>query len=173
MLKSSTIFLRTLQSNDVDNILKWENNPKNWQVSGTTRDFTEEEIEVFVNSEHDLEVNQQIRYVICLNSTKEAIGTLDLFEHDAQSKTVGIGILIANQENRKRGYASETLNLIIDYCRNELKLVNLFCNIIKMRRIRPNTTTRVVVLMMVTEPQRTQPCLLIVLKLDSIMYVVQ
>jgi len=131
LLKSSTIFLRTLQSNDVDNILKWENNPKNWQVSGTIRDFTEEEIEVFVNSEHDLEVNQQIRYVICLNSTKEAIGTLDLFEHDAQSKTVGIGILIANQENRKRGYASETLNLIIDYCRNELKLVNLFCNIIK------------------------------------------
>ena len=42
-----------------------------------------------------------------------------------------IGILIGEKSYRNKGYASEALNLIIDYCRNELSLVNLFCNIQK------------------------------------------
>lgn len=131
MLKSNNIFLRTLQTSDAEAILKWENNPKNWEISGTKSPFTKEEIETFVNSKSDLKLNQQIRYVICLNSNKKVIGTIDLFEYDVQKNKVGLGVLIAETEFRKKGHASEALTIIIDYCRNELKAVNLFCNIIK------------------------------------------
>ena len=131
MLKSTNIFLRTLQSSDAEVIFEWENNPKNWEISGTKSAFTKEEINTFVNGNHDLKENQQIRYVICLNDPEEAIGTIDLFEYDAKKKAVGLGVLIAGTENRNKGYASEAINLMIDYCRNELKLVHLFCNIIK------------------------------------------
>ncbi len=131
MLSSKNIFLRTLQPYDTDDISKWENDSKNWKVSGTIKPFTKAEIESFVNAEHNINLNKQIRYVICLNSTQKAIGTVDLFEYDTQNKILGVGILIAELTNRNKGYASESLGLIIDYCRNELRIVNLFCNILK------------------------------------------
>ncbi len=131
MLIGKHIFLRKLQTTDVDAILKWENNAENWNVSGTTKPFTHSDIESFVNGQHDLQLNEQIRYVICLNASKTPIGTIDLFEFNGQTKTVGIGVLIAEKAHRNKGYASEAIELIIDYCRNELNLVNLFCNIQK------------------------------------------
>lgn len=131
MLKSKNIFLRTLQSNDVDLILKWENNPKNWKVSGTKKSFTKDEIEGLVNGFHNIKANQQIRYVICLNQSKTPIGTIDLFDYDTMRNEVGVGVLIAEEDNKCRGYATEALELVVGYCRNELNAVNLFCNITK------------------------------------------
>lgn len=125
------IFLRELQPTDADVMLKWENDVDNWKVSGTTKPFTKEQIETFVNNPQNLELNEQMRFVICLIDSKKPIGTLDLFEFDAVEKAVGIGILIAEKAFRNKGYAEEALNLVTDYCRNELKLVNVFCNIQK------------------------------------------
>ncbi len=131
MINGSHIFLRELQYSDVDFIFKWENDTENWKVSGTTKPFTKDEIETFVTAQQDLTLNEQIRYVICLQDSESPIGTIDLFELDATKKTVGIGILIGEKVYRNKGYALEALNLMIDYCRNELSLVDLFCNIQK------------------------------------------
>tara|TARA_B110000263_G_C14992143_1_gene366475 strand:+ start:23 stop:520 length:498 start_codon:yes stop_codon:yes gene_type:complete len=131
VLKSTNIFLRELQSTDVDFILDCENNSENWEVSGTTQPFTKQEITEFVDAKHDIYLNEQIRYVICINDLKTPIGTVDLFEFDEQTKSAGIGILIADKDSRRKGFAYEALNLISDYCRNELSVVNLFCNIQK------------------------------------------
>ncbi|MDG1476402.1 MAG: GNAT family N-acetyltransferase [Vicingaceae bacterium] len=131
MLSGSNIFLRELHSTDVDVMLKWENDQNNWKVSGTRKLFAKAEIEVFVNSKHDLIQDKQIRYVICLNDSGKPIGTIDLFEFDAAKKAVGIGVLIAETPFRNKGFATETLMLMVEFCRNELKLVNLFCNIQK------------------------------------------
>ena len=117
LLKSQNIYLRKLQSIDIDLILKWENDIENWEVTGTTKSFTKEEITKFVNGNHDLSLNEQIRYVICLNSNNKAVGTIDLFEYDVQNKTIGVGVLIAETKDRKKGYASEAVNIISDYCR--------------------------------------------------------
>jgi len=131
VINGSHIFLRKLQATDVDVMLEWENNTENWKVSGTTKPFTKEDIETFVNGEQNLALNEQIRYVICLQDSKKPIGAIDLFEFAGHQKTVGIGILIGDKSYRNKGYASEALHLIVDYCRNELSLVNLFCNIQK------------------------------------------
>ena len=131
MLKGSNIFLRKLSPSDAEVILKWENNAANWEISGTTTPFTEAEIDVFVNGEHDIVKNKQIRYIICLNEIELVIGTIDLFEFDSLNKTIGIGVLIAEDVHRKKGYAGEALALLLDYCSNELSVVNAFCNITK------------------------------------------
>jgi diamine N-acetyltransferase len=131
LLIGTHIFLRAIQSSDVDFIIAIENNPENWEVSGTTTPFTREEITSFVNTEHDIYTNKQYRFIICLSTTNQSIGTLDLFEFDEQLKQVGIGILIAEKENRNKGFASEALKLVINYCATELKIVQFFCNIFK------------------------------------------
>jgi diamine N-acetyltransferase len=131
VLSGLNIFLRELQPTDVDVMFNWENNANNWKVSGTVQSFTKAEIETFVNTPQDLIQNEQIRYVIFLNNSQIPIGTVDLFEFDAAKKTVGIGVLIAEKAFRNKGFAQEGINLITNYCRNELKLVNVFCNIQK------------------------------------------
>ncbi len=129
MLNTENIGLRKLQSTDVDLILEWENNIENWSVSGTTQPFRKDEISQFVNGVHDVYLNKQIRYIICLNSNNKAVGTIDLFELDTENRTVGVGVLIADKENRNKGYASEALDVISNYCRNELNVVTIFCNV--------------------------------------------
>jgi len=131
LLKSENIFLRTLQASDADVMLKWENDPQIWVVSGTKKPFTKEEIDEFVKGNHDLKENQQIRYFICLNESIKPIGTIDLFEYNAHKKMAGVGVLIAEDANKQKGFATEALSLMIHYCRNELGVVNLFCNITK------------------------------------------
>jgi diamine N-acetyltransferase len=131
LLIGTHIFLRAIQPSDVDFILALENNPENWEVSGTTTPFTREEITSFVNAEHDIYKNKQYRFIICLSANNQSIGTIDLFEFDEQLKQVGIGILIGEKEDRNKGYASEALKLVINYCATELKIVQLFCNIFK------------------------------------------
>lgn len=131
MLIGNHIFLRAIQPSDVDFILALENNSENWEVSGTTTSFTREEITTFVNTEHNIYKNYQYRFIICLSTNNQPIGTIDLFEFDEQQNQVGIGILIAKKEDRNKGYASEALRLVVNYCVTELKIVQLFCNIFK------------------------------------------
>lgn len=131
MLTGRNIFLRKLQVFDTRTILKWENNPTNWSISGTKKPFSEEEIIAFTAGEQNLIKNNQLRYIICLNTSKDSIGTIDLFEYDKGSKKVGIGVLIAESKERRKGFAIEALILLINYCKNELQLNTIFCNIDK------------------------------------------
>lgn len=59
----------------------------------------------------------------------KCIGCVDLFEFDPRNKRAGVGILIANQADRGKGYATEALHLIIDYAFEVLDLHQLFSNV--------------------------------------------
>ena len=129
MIDGSKIYMRTPQLTDVDKMLEWENNPQNWEVSGTKEAYNKADIEKLVKSQQGLFADQQMRYLICLKSDDYPIGTLDFFEYNKHKKTVGLGILIAENEHRNKGHATEAIQLAINYCGSELQLSNLFCNI--------------------------------------------
>jgi diamine N-acetyltransferase len=61
---------------------------------------------------------------------KIAIGTIDIFKFDSFHKRAGIGILIANEEYRRKGYAFMSLTCLIKYCFKTLQLHQLYCNIL-------------------------------------------
>ncbi|MCB0409515.1 MAG: GNAT family N-acetyltransferase [Flavobacteriales bacterium] len=125
------VYLRPPHTSDVDILFEWENNPDNWEVSDTKDAFIKKQIEDFVQSTHDIYINQQYRFMICLEQTDEAIGCIDLFEFNEQQKRVGVGILIGNEKERKKGFARQSLQLLVDYCKNQLKVRCVFCHIFK------------------------------------------
>jgi diamine N-acetyltransferase len=128
-LKSNSIFLRALESTDLELIYALENNMEIWQVSNTLTPFNKDVIELYLHAAHqDIYTNKQLRLMICLNDLNTAIGTIDLFDYDPMHLRVGIGILIFD-EFRKRGYAFEAIELIKQYCKNTLLLNQLYCNI--------------------------------------------
>ena len=134
MLKGEQIYLRTLEPADADIIWKWENNSDNWRVSNTLVPFSRKLIEDYVNSAQDIYSIKQLRFIICLVENDKEIGAIDLFDFDPYHQKVGLGILIAELQDRRNGYAKEAVLLIKEYCFNHLNLHQVYCNILSKNK---------------------------------------
>lgn len=133
-LTGKNIRLRAIEPADLDIIYEWENDPGNWLISNTITPFSKQVLRKYIENAHiDIHEARQLRLMIDLidssGSMKEIIGTVDLFDFDPVHHRAGIGILIANQENRMKGYASESLAVLIQYAFETLQLHQLYCNI--------------------------------------------
>ena len=129
MLKGKQVYLRVVESEDIPTLLKWENDPENWKVSGTEVPYTESEMESFVTNHLPIQITGQMRFIITNNSNDLPIGTIDLFEANFKNGFAGVGVLIAEKEFRNKGLAYEALNLLIGFCGGRLELHHLHCSI--------------------------------------------
>ena len=129
ILSGKNIKLRALETTDVDLLYRWENNTAIWKVSNTIVPFSKESIEQFITYERDIYADKQLRLVICRIDNEKAIGCLDLFDFDMRNQRAGIGVLIAEESERKKGYASEALEIVINYAFSTLFLHQIYCNI--------------------------------------------
>lgn len=123
------IFLRPPELEDLELLYKWENNANFQQFSSHKNNYSKEEISDFIKTNKNIRENQQFRLMICEQSTKKRLGTVDLYDIDTAKKQAGIGILIAEKQDRKRGYASQALGLAEIFAREKLSLKELFCEI--------------------------------------------
>ena len=128
-LTGKHIKLRALEPSDVDLIYNWENNTAIWKVSNTIVPFSKETISQFITYERDIYADKQLRLVICKIEDDKAIGTIDLFDFDMRHQRAGVGVLLAEESERKKGYASEALEIVINYGFTTLMLHQLYCNI--------------------------------------------
>jgi diamine N-acetyltransferase len=131
MLKGPNIFLRPIEPEDATKILLWENNPEHWKVSGTEAPYSMHGILEYINSIQNFRQSGELRLMICLNETKETIGTLDLFEANFKHGRAGVGILIANKVYRNKSYAKESLDLLKEYAFDFLGFHNLIANVLE------------------------------------------
>lgn len=109
------ICLRPMNLSDVDDVLRWENNPDNWHFSNTDSPYSKADIIGLVEELSKADAGQQ-RFIICDDTTERRIGALDLFEIDRETKTGGVGVLIAEKEDRLKGYAKKALELLEIEC---------------------------------------------------------
>lgn len=115
---------------DIDLLYKWENMPENWLVSNTFNPFSKYTLEKFIDaSTKDIYETRQLRLMIIDKSNEQAIGAIDLFDFDPFHLRAGVGILIGEKNARKKGYASEALEVLISYAGKILLLKQLYCNI--------------------------------------------
>jgi diamine N-acetyltransferase len=128
-IKSEHIYLRALESFDLEVLYNSENNLDVWKVSNTLTPFSKDVLELYLQTAHqDIYTNKQLRLMICLNKTNEPIGTIDLFEFDPMHFRVGVGVLIF-EPFRKKGYAFEAIELVKEYTQKTLLMNQIFCNI--------------------------------------------
>jgi diamine N-acetyltransferase len=127
MLEMKKIKLRTLLSTDLEFLQKIENDKNLWEYGSDRKKFTKEELTNYIkNSSEKIQKAKQFRFVVDYNNTP--VGFVDLFEY--KDSSAGVGIII-DEEYQKRGFASESLRLLIDYSLEDLKLKNLHCKISK------------------------------------------
>ena len=123
MLEGKDLILRALEPADIDFLFEWENNEKLWHLSNTIAPFSRFVLEQYIlNSHRDIYTNKQLRLMIDIKNedANNPIGSIDLFDFDPINKRAGIGVLIT-EENRNKGYASEALEMLIEYCFSKLQ----------------------------------------------------
>ncbi len=128
----TNISLRAPEPTDVDVLYRWENDQRVWHLGNTLAPYSRFELEQFVlNADHDIFTSRQLRFMIDWHTAPEkpiTVGSIDLYEFEPQHRRAGIGILI-DENYRRKGFASEALQLLSDYCFNTLNLHQVYCNI--------------------------------------------
>jgi diamine N-acetyltransferase len=133
------IILRALEPTDIDALYKWENDPEIWHVSNTCTPYSKYILEKYIENSHlDIYQVKQLRLMIDIrvrdSNTQRSIGTVDLFEFDPYHNRAGVGILIGDKSDRKKGYAFMALNKFLEYSFHTLQLHQVYCNITEGNR---------------------------------------
>ena len=130
-MEYKSIKLRALEPEDLELLYNWENNESNWTISNTVSPFSRYTLKRYLENSHKtIYETSQLRLMIDHIQDKVTIGTIDLFDFDPFHNRAGVGILIANETYRRKGYATMSLTCIIDYCFKTLKLHQVYCNIL-------------------------------------------
>ena len=111
------LYLRALEKEDLDKIEEWMNDPEiRHLTNGKEIPLNRSQGEGFfekMNKNQDM-----ILFGICLNND-DLIGVLNL---TLQMRNATFGITIGDKTHWNKGYGTETIKLILDYCFNTLNL---------------------------------------------------
>jgi diamine N-acetyltransferase len=130
-MKYEKIKLRALEPEDLELLYEWENNDSYWIISNTITPFSKFTLKRYLRNSHkNIYETGQLRLMIDIFAEMKTIGTIDIFDFDPFHKRAGIGILIADEAQRRKGYASMALKCLIQYCFKTLQLHQLYCNIL-------------------------------------------
>ncbi|WP_109298954.1 GNAT family N-acetyltransferase [Aquimarina sp. AU474] len=128
-LKGKNIYLRALEPEDIDFIYTIENDERIWEMSSTQTPYSRFLIMQYLENAHqDIYEIKQLRLVICAKDDA-LLGLIDLFDFNPTHNRAGVGVIIAEDENRGKGYGAEALELIIKYGKTHLRLHQLYANI--------------------------------------------
>jgi diamine N-acetyltransferase len=130
-LANNQIKFRAPEPSDLDLLYIWENDTSTWLSGITLAPFSKFVLTKYLETAHlDIFETKQLRFMIDLiGKPSRTIGAIDIFDYDSFNNRAGVGILIAETTDRLKGYATEALNLLQDYCFNILGLNQLYCNI--------------------------------------------
>ena len=129
------ITLRAVEPEDLELFYIWENNESLWSQSNTLVPFSKFTLKRYIDNSHkSIYETGQLRLMIDLRDENKTIGTIDLFDFDHFHSRAGLGILIADESYRHKGYASMAMKCIINYAFVTLRLHQLWCNILESNK---------------------------------------
>lgn len=131
VLETDAVRLRALEPEDIDVLYKWENDTRIWKMSNTVAPFSRHVLRRFVEDQkYDIYETKQLRMIIESRKDSRAVGAIDLFDIDPTNRRAGVGILVYEDMDQGKGYASGALTAMIKYAFQILGLNQLYCNIL-------------------------------------------
>ncbi len=126
ILAYGSIVLRAIEPADIDLLYRWENDSSLWEISNTRMPFSKHLLEQYIQySSRDIYEQKQLRLII-QNTENKPVGAVDLFDFDPYNQRAGIGILVHDPEDRRHGYAYDTLMGLENYVLETLGIRQLF-----------------------------------------------
>ena len=130
ILENDGIRLRAVEPEDLELLYRWENDESNWKLSNTLVPYSRYILKKYIaGSGKSIYETGQMRLMIDIVPDERTVGTIDLYDFDHYHNRAGVGILIADPSDRKKGYASAALSCLINYAFDAIGLHQLWCNI--------------------------------------------
>lgn len=131
MILGLNIRLRALEPEDLEKLYDWENNLEWMRFGDVHLPYGKHLIRDYLERAHeDFYHVRQLRFMIdALLPQPGAVGHIDLYDFEPHHMRAAVGLLIANREDRGKGYASEALDCLIQYAREYLHLHQLHCTV--------------------------------------------
>jgi len=129
-LYGETIYLRALESTDLDFLYQLENEESVWEVSNTATPYSKFVLKKYLENAHrDIYEVKQLRLVVCMSEDDRPLGFIDLFDFDPKHHRVGVGIIIFSEAHRQKGYAAQALTVLSKYAFSHLGIHQMYANI--------------------------------------------
>ncbi len=128
IIKGQNIVLRAIEPEDAELLFKLINDPETeyllggWSFPVSQKD----QLDWIVSLSRD---NSNLRCMIQINETSEAVGTVILNNIDCKNGTAAIHIKIAGNAHKGKGYGTEAINTLVDYGFNELRLHCIYAQV--------------------------------------------
>jgi diamine N-acetyltransferase len=123
------IELRAMEPEDLELLYDWENDTSLWELSNTRAPYSRFLLAQYLkDASGDVFEHKQVRLII-QTEEKKAVGAVDLFEIDLFHQRAGVGILIHKTEDRRHGYAIDTLKALENYASETLGVRQLYASI--------------------------------------------
>ncbi len=132
ILENDGIRLRAVEPEDLELLYRWENDETNWKQSNTLVPYSRYILKKYIaGSRKSIYETGQLRLMVDVLPDERTVGTIDLYEFDHYHNRAGVGILIADPADRKKGYASAALECLVSYAFETIGLHQLWCNILE------------------------------------------
>ncbi|MFI3240921.1 MAG: GNAT family N-acetyltransferase [Bacteroidales bacterium] len=124
-LSNDIITLRALEPTDIDTLYRWENDSTLWETGNAIAPFSRLQLWKYIQSyDGTIHTTNQLRLIVELLATHEAIGTIDLYDYDPRNNRCYVGILIDSKYQRQ-GYGTQALTLANRYATEVLGIHSL------------------------------------------------
>ena len=128
-LTGDLIYLRALEPDDLDFLYRIENDASIWEISGTLQPYSRHILKKYLEaSGRDIYEAKQLRLGVCTQQ-KELVGLVDLYNFDPSNARAGVGIIIAEERSRNKGYGGEAIELICKYGFGQLGLHQIYAGV--------------------------------------------
>ena len=129
LFRGESVMLRAPEPSDLEFICKLENDTNSWNAGNIEVPYSHFQVEQYLLSlQHDIHSERQVRLMIDKINSGQCIGTIDLFDFEPMHRRAAVGIILIEEE-RGKGFATESLRLVIRYGFQILNLHQLFCSV--------------------------------------------
>jgi RimJ/RimL family protein N-acetyltransferase len=119
-LESNRLILSQISEKDISNeYISWLNDKDVNRFLGFNGDYTVNMLENYVEN---LIINKIYFWTIKIKDTNKHIGNIKIDPIDFNNGFAELGIIIGAKEEWGKGYAQEAINIVLDYCFNNIKI---------------------------------------------------
>jgi diamine N-acetyltransferase len=125
-MEYGAVQLRAMEPEDLELLYVWENDTSLWELSNTRAPYSRFVLAQYLKeATGDVFEQKQVRLIIEAED-KRAVGAVDLYDIDLFHQRAGVGILIHKQEDRRQGFAFDTLHALDIYASEILGIRQLY-----------------------------------------------
>jgi ribosomal-protein-alanine N-acetyltransferase len=119
-LESNRLILSQISEKDISNeYISWLNDKDVNRFLGFNGDYTVNMLENYIEN---LIINKIYFWTIKIKDTNKHIGNIKIDPIDFNNGFAELGIIIGAKEEWGKGYAQEAINIVLDYCFNNIKI---------------------------------------------------